>query len=148
MTFSMIGTSLIVTSDTRHCAPSAAAPSVDIRSTTSVGGSPGAMSADAGGGACASESVATVNESAPNRLAAARLPRMVLRISNPPCRFSVFIIVGQPAGQAKLRQRQARRRGAKGIATVVDSLDQSACGLCRRARWQGRLLRHVGVIDN
>src|SRR3984957_12825622 len=84
------GTSLIVTSDTRHRAPSAAAPSADIRSTTSVGGSPGGMSAGAGCGACATESVAAVNERTPNRLAATRLPRIFLRIANaPPSIFGV-----------------------------------------------------------
>src|ERR1700686_2090073 len=94
----MIGTSLIFTSETRHCAPSADAPSTDIRSTTSVGGSPGGMSAGAGGGACATESVATDHERAPNGLAAPGLPRMVLRMSNAP--LSIFRVHLTATGKA------------------------------------------------
>src|SRR6516162_9520356 len=48
------GTSTILTSDTFHCAPSAAAPAVVMRSTTCAGGIPGGMiGAGRGGGACA-----------------------------------------------------------------------------------------------
>src|SRR5579871_6550938 len=90
----MFGTSLTVTSDTRHCAPSLAAPSAVIRSTTNEGGSPGARSAAAGGGgagACAS--AATVSETAANNPAGTRAPKVFPNIANPPCVLVVVVIV-------------------------------------------------------
>src|ERR1700722_11464532 len=116
MTPWIIGTSLIVTSETRHFAPSAAAPSADIRSTTYVGGSPGGMSAAAGGGACATEYVATVNETTPTRLAANRLARRFLRMANAPLSV-VLIHHGTATGKAS----QATPTRGLGVAAEVDA---------------------------
>src|SRR5271154_4817886 len=76
------GTSTILTSDTFHCAPSAAAPAVVIRSTTCVGGIPGGMiGAGRGGGACAFEDVEIINGTVASTTHAISLPRNFVRIS-------------------------------------------------------------------
>src|SRR5579862_5284449 len=117
----IFGISLMVTSETRHCAPSMAAPSAVIRSTTSVGGSPGGMSAACGGdGACATASVTTVNERMPKRPAGAKLRRKFLRMANAPCRFF-----------------RARHRRATGKARQA-APDASAHQACASAQWYFR----------
>src|SRR5215469_10935255 len=116
------GTSLMVTSETRHCAPSTAAPSADIRLTARVGGSPGGMSAGAGGGACASESVAIVTERMPSRPAGMKLPRIFLRIASTPCRFSRSPSYGKRRGKPSCVEGERPCRGtlAGALADLAD----------------------------
>src|SRR5262249_23553983 len=103
----MFGTSLMVTSETRHFAPSVAAPSADIRSTTIVAGTPGAMSAAAGGGpggACATEIVAMASERAPSTPPATRTLEMFLRMIRVlPFKFSVAPWYGNASAKPTAR---------------------------------------------
>src|ERR1700681_1492717 len=91
------GTSTILTSDTFHCAPSAPAPAVVMRSTTCVGGIPGGMiGAGRGGGACAFENVEIINGTAASTTHAISLPRNFVRISFLPYLF-YFLLITTPA---------------------------------------------------
>src|SRR5438094_6357210 len=75
------GTSTIFTSLTFHCAPKAADPAVVIRSSTCAGGIDGGMiGAGRGGGACATEIDAIVDEMAIKAAPAASLAKFVVRI--------------------------------------------------------------------
>src|SRR5437660_7658828 len=93
------GTSTILTSPTRHCAPNTAEPSLVIRLTTCDGGSDGGM-IGAGGGVgagCANRSDETVTANANDAAA-----RPVLRMSSSPvlddlCRTAT-LPAARPAG--------------------------------------------------
>jgi hypothetical protein len=53
------------------------------------------IAAGGGGGACATESVATASERTPSTLPATKLPEIFLRISSPPLSISLSITVRQ-----------------------------------------------------
>src|SRR5260370_34792136 len=69
------GTSMILTSATRHCTPNAPEPSLVIRLTTCAAGSDGAM-IGAGGGVCAIDWIAPVN------VVSVIAPALALRIAS------------------------------------------------------------------
>jgi hypothetical protein len=97
------GTSTILTSETFHCAPTAAAPAVVMRSTTCVGGIPGGMiGAGRGGGACAIENVEIIIGTAADTTHATSLPKYFMCISFLPCSIDHRVSIdsgGEPVQQ-------------------------------------------------